>query len=572
MDFQPQAAVASRSIASFEDYLEAVRKRKYLAFGITLGVLALSMLYTSRQVAAYSASARIGVSPTPVGSTNQSSLVAPNLEREAALLVSDGIATAARAAVSADGTATWGTVRAFFKPFTDVIDVKATSTDPTTASKLASAYAAEYVARRVAAQTAFYATETAELTAQLAAVEARLAKNQIDTATVDRRRQDVSALAGSAARSVELEAISSDRSQLATQVSFDQSQVRTIENTLAATRREQVTQLPAATVISAAAQPTSPNGLDRRIFWIVGGLIGLALGIIAAFLRERLDRSAQSARQVELALGGKVIGAIPRFGWRNRREKWALVMAQEGESGSLMRSQEAFRRLRSSVMFLARGENVRSIVVTSHRPQEGKSTVAVNLAMALSLGGADVVLVSADLRRPSLERTLGLDNDRGLTTYLRGSNESLRRETIDGFPNLTVIPSGPDAGNPGELLGSPRFAAIIRSLEAEADLGISDTAPLAAAADALSAAEAAGGIIIVVDGHGTETTDLLAMRNELDRSGARLVGAVLNRDRSQSASVFSRRKKYGYYSERVARGARNTPVPLEVDADLAHSL
>jgi capsular exopolysaccharide synthesis family protein len=266
-----------------------------------------------------------------------------------------------------------------------------------------------------------------------------------------------------------------------------------------------------------------------------------------AFLLERLDRSAQTSRDVELALGRRVIGAIPKFSWRFRRGQWALVMNSESKSRGLQPTREAYRRLRSSVLFLARAERTRSVVVTSSRALEGKSTTAANVAVSLAVGGARVALVSADLRRPSLERLFGVTNTEGLSTFLSGSTDALRIEQIPGVENLIFVPAGPEPTNPGELLGSPRFAALIATLADEVDLVVIDTPPLGAAADALAAASVADGVVVVVDGKRTETTDLLEIRAELDSAGVTLLGAVLNRDASKGGGFLKRRRsRYGY--------------------------
>jgi polysaccharide biosynthesis transport protein len=279
---------------------------------------------------------------------------------------------------------------------------------------------------------------------------------------------------------------------------------------------------------------------------------------VLAFLLERLDRSAQTSRDVELAIGRPVIGSVPKFSWRFRRGQWALVMANGRSSKSLQPAREAYRRLRSSLLFLAKVEGARTIVVTSSQALEGKSTTAANLAATLALGGTKVALISADLRRPSLERLLGVSNETGLSNYLNGETDTIRVEIVSGFESLFFVPSGREPRNPGELLGSSRFADVVATLYDQVEIVVIDTPPLGAAADALSVAGVADGVIVVVDGKRTETTDLLSIRNELDRSGARLFGAVLNRDSSQRRGFLRRRNQYSYYASE--RGQDQLPT------------
>jgi capsular exopolysaccharide synthesis family protein len=560
MMFEPPSTNASagpKSIASLEDYIEAVRRRKVLVLLTTLGVLALSMWFTSSRIKEYRAYSSAVVSPSPVGSTS-TALVAPNLEREAALIVSDEIALAARASAGAG----IGTASASFKPLSDVIGISTTSTSPSYAAALATAFVSQYVKTRVDDQRNFYAVADKQTSDELDAIRARVDDAQKQINALDARRLVATSNPVADARAKELEAIAVDRSGFASNIVYDQIRIRALETVLSDSKKAQATQLPAAKVNSAATVPSTPMGLKAPILWIAGALLGLALGIVAAFTRERLDRRANASRDVELALGGRVLGAVPPFGFRNRSGKWALVMANEASGNAAQGAREAYRRLRSSVLFLSRGEKVNRIVVTSNRPSEGKSTTSANLALSLALGGTRVALVSADLRRSSLERTFGLNNDRGLTSYLSGSTDVLRQERIDGFEDLVIIPAGPEVANPGEMLGSTRFAQCIENLALEFEIVIIDTPPLSVAADALAAGNCADGIMVVVDGNRTETTDLLAIRSQIDRSGNKLLGAILNRDNSDKKSWFSRRDNYGYYNDGPPpKGRGQAPAP-----------
>ena len=436
-----------------------------------------------------------------------------------------------------------------FTPASDVLSVSATSTDPAFAAKLATAYVNEYVTKRVAAQKGFYVTSHQQLTDVIATVKVRITEQQAKVTELDRRRAELAAAPTAPGRTQELEGIAYDRNNISTAINFDQSRISQLEVQLAESQRAEATQLPAASVISAAGVPGAPTGVKAPIRWVVFTLLGLIVGIVAAFLRERLDRRAAASRDIELALGGQVLGAVPKFGVRSRTGKWALVMANDVSGQAAANAREAYRRIRSSVQFMMRAENVKRLVVTSHRPSEGKSTTAANIAISLALGGTRVALVSADLRRSSLERTFGIDNDRGLSSFLSGSTDVLRQERVANLEDLVLIPAGPEPGNPGELLGSARFTQALEWLSRDFDVVIIDTPPLSVAADALAAANGTDGMIVVVDGEKTETTDLLAIRGQIDRSGNKLLGAIINRDTSQKKRWFRRNANYGYYND-----------------------
>lgn len=579
MLYESAPLAPQRSVAGLEDYLEAIRRRRLLVAACLVGALALGGAFTRQREAVYEARANVLVNPTPAGGTNGNP-VAVNLDREVALILGDEIK--ASAAVEMGHPADGGLVTASFQPGSDVIVLEATSDDPEHAAELASSFATAYVERRLAGQAAYYADSIASIDIEVADLAVRIdaADAQISTLDADAARWDD--MPDSAERSTALADLADRRDQVNGQRDTDTARRNTLLTQRTELVRNQTVQPAAASVISAASVPARPAGLPDWAFWAIAGVLGLLGGVIAAFLLERLDRSAQTSHDIELAVGRPVLGSIPRFGARFRRGRWALVMANDRPARSLQAAREAYRRLRSSTLFLARADDIKVIVVTSSQAVEGKSTTAGNLAAALALGGSRVALVSADLRRPSVERLFELDNRDGVADYLSGTTDGLRMERITGFESLTVLPSGPIPTNPGELLASRRFGEMLGTLRAQFDVVIVDTPPLQAAADALAAAAVADGVILVVDGKRTETTDLLAIRNDLDRSGVRLLGAVANRDRSQRGGWRRRRGTYSYYAtakqagRAVARlggeapSAEAMPVPNVVDPAVGH--
>ena len=577
MQFEPTTATGqnARSVASLEDYLEAVTNRKLLVVACFLLGIAGSMFLTRDRVFTYESSASVLLNPSPYGTTD-GRLVDPNLEREAAVLVGEDTGKAVRTGLGlAESDPLDASVGSGYTPESDVITVKVTASDANRAAAVANQYVEAYVAARLAQQAEFYTVNIAALDAQIDDVEADILAGQTEVFTLEAQLQDLRNQEFSIDRDIQINTVATQRNSLFGQISSDQAVARNVEAAKTALERNRDGGKPAAVRLSTAFPSGSALGIPNRTYHIAGAVLGLLLGVVLAFLRERLDRRAQSSREVELALGTKVIGTIPKFSWRFRRGQWALVMANGKQSNSLTRTRESYRRLRSSLMFLARTTDARVVVLTSSKPLEGKSTTSANLATSLALGGARVVLINADLRRPSLERVFGVHDGRGLTSYLVGHTDTVHTERIPGVENLTLIPAGPQVDNPGELLGSDRFARLVATLREDFDLVIIDTPPLRAAADALAAAEVANGMIIVVDGNRTDTNELLAIRSELDRAGIPLLGAVMNRDASQKGSLL-KRSGYGYYGtdrKRIASNALPTGFdesapavePVEVD-------
>jgi capsular exopolysaccharide synthesis family protein len=198
------------------------------------------------------------------------------------------------------------------------------------------------------------------------------------------------------------------------------------------------------------------------------------------------------------------------------------------EPNSSSRSAEAYRHLQTNLQFLDVDSPPRVLMVSSAVPAEGKTTVAVNLALALADAGQRVVVIEADLRRPRVTAYLGLVGGVGLTNVLTGRAQVEEVEQAYEDGDLVVIGAGPTAPNPAQLLASGTMAALLAKLRASYDYVILDAPPLLPVADATGLAVLADGVLLSVR-HGSTTKDQLRQaRATLERVGARIVGTVLN--------------------------------------------
>lgn len=190
---------------------------------------------------------------------------------------------------------------------------------------------------------------------------------------------------------------------------------------------------------------------------------------------------------------------------------------------------EAYRTLRTNLEFFSLDEPIRTLVVTSPEPEEGKSTVLANLAVTLAQGGKRVILVDCDLRRPTQHTLFGLDNTTGLMTMMLDeaaqSDPPLRETPVDG---LQVLPAGPLPPNPAELLGSHRMKETTTILLEQADMLLFDAPPVLAVTDALVLAVQTDGVLLVVKAGSTRREHVQRAKERLERVNARIVGAVLN--------------------------------------------
>jgi capsular exopolysaccharide synthesis family protein len=217
---------------------------------------------------------------------------------------------------------------------------------------------------------------------------------------------------------------------------------------------------------------------------------------------------------------------------------------------------EAFRALRTNVLFSSAEEGARSLVVTSTGPGEGKSMVASNLAISLAQAGQRVLLIDADMRKPKAHEIFSCGQEPGLSNVMVGSGKASDAVKKTKTTGLWVMAAGRIPPNPAELLGSARFRDLVGSLKAHFDWIIIDTPPVMAVTDAVLVAHRASGVLFVV---GSEMTSRHAAKRaleQLEQAQTRFVGAVLNRvDLKRNAYYYSHyyRREYSEYYQKDAR-------------------
>ncbi|MBC8171135.1 MAG: CpsD/CapB family tyrosine-protein kinase [Anaerolineae bacterium] len=201
---------------------------------------------------------------------------------------------------------------------------------------------------------------------------------------------------------------------------------------------------------------------------------------------------------------------------------------------------EAFRSLRTNLMFSSVENPLHTLLVTSAAESDGKSSVIANLAVTFAQGGYKTILVDCDLRRPSQHDIWGISNDRGLTTMmLEESAMSTPPLAQTAIENLQILPSGPKPPNPADVLGSQRMSAVIGVLKARANYVLFDSPPVLAATDAALLGSKLDGVLLVVRAGHTRREQTGRARQALDRVHVRVVGAVLsNAPRENRGKVY----------------------------------
>lgn len=202
---------------------------------------------------------------------------------------------------------------------------------------------------------------------------------------------------------------------------------------------------------------------------------------------------------------------------------------------------EAFRTLRTNIQLSSIDRPVRSLLVTSASPDEGKSTTLANLAVAFAQGGTRTLLIDCDLRRPSLHTLFGLPSERGLTSMLLGEDRGPSPIVPTPVEGLSLLPCGPLPPNPSEILGSKRFQTLVEGLQAEADLLLFDSPPALAVSDAAVLSRQVDAVLLVASAGKTKRDHAARARQALERGGARILGVVLNNARVDAAV-------YSYYA------------------------
>lgn len=215
---------------------------------------------------------------------------------------------------------------------------------------------------------------------------------------------------------------------------------------------------------------------------------------------------------------------------------------------------EAFRVLRTNLQFMGLDKPLKSLLVTSATPGEGKTTTIVNLAVAFAQTGARVCLVDADLRRPMVAKTLGVTNWSGLTTLLvnKDRTESYLQDTA--IPGLTVLTSGPIPPNPAEILGSNRMSKLLEDLEAQFDMVLVDTPPVLAVTDAAVLAPKVNGVVLVVRAGQVARQQALRAKEALEAVKANVLGAVLGAVQPEGREGYY--YYYYYGSDESGRSAK----------------
>ena len=507
--------VDATSELALRDFLRILRRRKGIIVLCLLVIVSVAVVASLLQEPVYAAKSKVLLQPRSTESLFDSDTGQrrdPNraVQTEIEVLESQPVEDAVRKELgAAPGVKARGIGQ------TDVIEIRAESTDAKRAADVANAYATAYI----------------DFRRQQAVDDVLAAAEQIQGKIADLQRQINALPAGP-----QKDALVGQQSLF--KQKLDELQV---DAALKSGGAQQVTQA------RIPAEPFSPKPFRSGV---LAALVGLFLGTGIAFLVEYLDDSVKDKDDLgRLAPSVPVLGLIPAVpGWKTTDDA-LLVSVTDPKSPAA----EAYRTLRTSIQFLALDQPVRTLEVTSPSAQEGKTTTLVNLGVALARAGQRVIIVCCDLRRPRVHEFFGLDNRIGFTSVLLGKVPlTAALQPVPQQNRLLLLASGPLPPNPSELLASRRTAEFLADLQSEADIVLVDAPPVLPVTDALVLSGRVDATLLVCVSGATTRKNAARAVELLSQVDAPLVGTVLNGVTGDAAYGYA--YDYAYYQEDTPAG------------------
>ncbi|RJP34567.1 MAG: polysaccharide biosynthesis tyrosine autokinase [Actinobacteria bacterium] len=524
-----------------KDYINVLINRRWIILGTVAVVLALTLIFTFLQAPVYQSKVEIlsevsSASESVLGSFFTSALFDPDryIQTQTEIIKTDTMAQAVESALqikyeenaklrqegedvyipdeipTASQLASMVDVQQVER--TNIFDIIVTNTDPLLSQDVAQAYAEEYIASRQLAAIRQISEARREVWNRIQEVEDEIqqAAEQVKQYTSGNVPAEV---LNEAQRAVNL-------------------WVSLYEKYITLRIAESLEQRGLEIVQPAKpGSKTSPRPTRNAILAI---FLGLILGVGLAFLVEYLDDTLRTREDFEKYYDTSIIGEIPHIDPENLPQNHIIYFEMPQHPAV-----EGYRTLRTNLQFLNLEGETRVILFTSAGPEEGKSTVMVNLGAALSEMGKRVLLVEADLRKPVLDRYFKVSPGKGISGVLSGTIPLEEAVQSTGYNNLYVLVAGVKPPNPAELVASEAMGSIFERVKESADFVLVDSPPVLAASDAMALAPKVDGVIVMA-GYTRANRDGAKRTSELlHKVNARLLGLVINN--------IAPSTRYGYY-------------------------
>jgi succinoglycan biosynthesis transport protein ExoP len=298
-------------------------------------------------------------------------------------------------------------------------------------------------------------------------------------------------------------------------------------------------------VVEKAERPQSPVKPKKSLNILLGIIVGLFGGVGLAFFFEYLDNTIKSPEEVETRLGVPVLGTVPLLDIKGKSiEKIILEDPQSTFA-------ESYKTIRTAILLSSASKHPQNILVTSMGPEEGKTVTSVNLAMTIAQSEYTVLLIDGDLRKPRIHKIFGLNNSKGLSTYLAGAS-SVINISKGPLANLSIMTSGPLPPNPSELISSNKMNELMRVLNEKFDIIVWDSAPIMTVTDSLILSKILDGTVIIAKA-GKTTYEIvrrglksLRGRRQKDLE-SRVLGVVINAINIKKSDYYYYYQHYHYY-------------------------
>ncbi|MEA2434731.1 MAG: tyrosine-protein kinase [Actinomycetota bacterium] len=528
----------------FREYLRVLKGRKWTIILVLLLTLGVALGLSYRQTPQYQASGRLLVKPLP-------SQPFPNIVTESQVVESSAVAEVVQEDLPTDVSITSLIGHLSVDPFresqvnqSEVLTVSYVSTDPNFAAQATNSFMDSYIKFREDRALSGVRRTTSSVTSRMEDVRVDLedVSGRIEAA---RNANDEASIAP----------LETERSVLSARLGvlqqrLDEAQASTL-------------QISGGEVLEEAAVPGAPVSPNHTTNGVLGAFLGLFLGISIAFLREHLDDRFRSRDEVERAIEAPVLANVSKFPVPKGRKDNYLALVEDPAGAA----SESYRNMRTNLEFIVTQQGISSVLMTSPSAHEGKTVTTSNLAAAMATAGRRICIVSADLRRPTLEGYFGAEVNVGLSNWLQGeADENMPIVQRTKVPNVDIVTSGRIPKNPAELLTSVRLPQLLARLESEYDLVLVDSPPVLPVADAVIVASHVGGAILILNAVTTKRSPAIHAREQLERVGCQILGSVLNSIDLSAPSYYYQPYYYtgyrpdAYYGEGTIKSDHSRPA------------
>lgn len=304
-------------------------------------------------------------------------------------------------------------------------------------------------------------------------------------------------------------------------------------------------QLSNVRVLDLARPSNRPIRPNVKFNLLIGLLMGILLGVGLAMGAERLDNTVRSREHVEERLGLTFLGIIPSMEPGRETSSPELSVHEQPKSAVA----ECCRAIRTNLLFMSPDKPLRTMVVTSSGPQDGKTTSAISMGITMAENGDRVLVIDADMRRPRVHKIFNVANGKGLSSLILGEHGIDDAIKTTEVANLSVLTCGPVPPNPAELLHTEAFRNLLKTLAGRFDRVVIDTPPVSVVTDALVVSTLVDGVILVMKAGRTTREYAQRTVQALVNVNARIFGALLNDLDLRQGTYYETEYRYGYYAE-----------------------